>query len=94
MLAPLMVLLVLWLAASAFSDTRLALAIGIAQFVVLVRAVRDAGAGVAAALRAIERDEAHEREPTELLDDLRVTSVRTLLQPQPKKTAEALEHHG
>ncbi len=52
----------------------MAVAIGGALLFVLSRALREAGAGVAVVLRAIERGAKEEPESPDLLDDLRVVT--------------------
>ncbi len=95
-LAPLAVLLALWLSASAVSRPYLAGGLGALLLLVLLRALRDAGAGMAVVGSAVERDEAEESELPELLDDLRITSIRTPLLPRPptREATEALEPRG
>lgn len=65
-------LLALWLAGSVGQNPYLALAIGGTLLLVLLRALREAGAGVAVVLRAIERGAKEEPESCDLLDAPRV----------------------
>jgi GT2 family glycosyltransferase len=71
-------LLAVWLTGSVGHDPYLALAIGGTLLLVLLRAVREAGAGVAVVLRAIERGAKEEPESRDLLDDLRVVPRSSL----------------
>jgi hypothetical protein len=80
-------LLALWIAGSVAHDRYLALAIGGALLVVLLRAVREAGAGVAVVLRAIERGAKEEPESRDLLDELRVVPRQSVA------GAESLAEH-
>jgi hypothetical protein len=89
MLPPAVAVLGLWLAGSITHQMYVAAALGgILLLLILLRAVQEAGAGVALLLRAIEREAAEEavqpepaedQEPHDLLVDLRVPSVRALL---------------
>jgi GT2 family glycosyltransferase len=80
-------LLTLWLAGSVGHDPYLALAVGGTLVLVLLRALREAGASVAVVLRAIERGAKERPESRNLLDDLRVV-------PRPSLTViESLTAH-
>jgi hypothetical protein len=71
-------LLALWLTGVARPDPYLALAVGGVLLLILLRALREAGAGMAVVLRAIERGAQDQPASRVLLDDLRVAPAPRL----------------
>jgi len=69
-LPPFVGLIALWFVGSLRQDVYLAIAIGAALLFVVARALREAGAGVAVVLHALERGTQAEEVRRELLDDL------------------------
>ena len=92
LLPPLVGLLTLWLAGSMGESPYLVVGIGAVLLLVLLRALQEAGAGVAVVLRALERG-AEEEGSRDLLDDLRSEAEQTV-PGTVKAPAEAVEQHA